>query len=264
MLTLFKSQPLLSDSEVEWLIDTFVWACEQFDGQYFMTETQIIEPTGAFFPDQVTSVEQMASTVFNRVSHYAGMQAWPISVVNPQQHMPQQSMPMFSFIDEIRGEKAKLVNPPALNMQLSYNPNQINQPQDLVASFAGSLATVMIYHRGVLPPGGEEQIAAASDALACFLGFGVMMSNTVYQFKGGCGSCYNPYANRQAALTEPQTVFMHALICHFKPQVDGKKHLKPHLRSVYKKAQKQLKLYINDTPNPILLALEEQRHARLS
>jgi hypothetical protein len=263
MLALFKSSPLLSESEVEWLIDTFMWACEQFDGQYFMAETQIIEPTGVFFPEQVSSVEQMASTVFKRVSHYSGMQSWPIRVVAPQQY-EQQSMPNFTFVDEIRGEKAHLVNAPERDIQLSYNPNQINQPQDLVASFAGSLATVMIYHRGILPPGGKAQIAAASDALACFLGFGIMMSNTVYQFKGGCGSCYNPYANRQAALTEPQTVFMHALICHFKPHCNGKKYLKPHLRGVYKKAQKQLKHYISSTPNPLLLALEEQRYASLS
>ena len=42
MLALFKAKPLLNEAEVEWLIDTFVWACEQFDGQYFMTNTQMI------------------------------------------------------------------------------------------------------------------------------------------------------------------------------------------------------------------------------
>jgi hypothetical protein len=59
-------------------------------------------------------------------------------------------------------------------------------------------------------------------------------------------------------LTEAQTVFMHALVCHFKPDVDGKKHLKPHLKSVYKQAQKQIKGYLQDTPNPALLMLKEQ------
>ncbi|MBD1580800.1 hypothetical protein [Pseudoalteromonas sp. S16_S37] len=258
MLALFKSKPLLSESEVAWLMDTFIWACEHFDGQYFLSTTQIIEPTGRYFPDQVTSVEQMAQTVFRRVRDYAGLQTWPLQLVGPANLPAQQNMPAFSFADTMRGESAMLNVQPPHNVLLSYNPNQINQPQDLVASFAGSLATVMIYQKGVLPPGGEQQIAAASDALACFMGFGVMMSNTVYQFKGGCGSCYNPYANRQAALTEAQTVFMHALVCYFKPNVDGKKHLKPHLKSIYKKAQKQIASYISDSPNPVLLMLKEQ------
>ena len=104
----------------------------------------------------------------------------------------------------------------------------------------------------------------AADALACFLGFGVMMSNTVYQFKGGCGSCYNPYANRQSALTEEQTVFIHALVCHFLNVNTGVKHLKPHLKGIFKKDQKQLALYLNDTENPYLLAIEDQGRARIS
>ncbi|OHU89090.1 MULTISPECIES: hypothetical protein [Pseudoalteromonas] len=261
MLALFKSKPLLSDGEVAWLVDTFAWACENFDGQHFLSQTKIIEPTGQYFPDQVSSVEQMAQTVFARVRDYAGMQAWPLQLVNPA-HLPaQQSIPAFSFSGISRGETAEIAVAPSQPVLLSYNPNQINQPQDLVASFAGTLATIAIYQKGVLPPGGEAQIAAASDALACFMGFGVMMSNTVYQFKGGCGSCYNPYANRQAALSEEQTVFMHALICYFKPEVDGKKHLKPHLKSVYKKAHKQIQEYIKGTPNPLLLMLKEQSGA---
>jgi len=263
MLSLFKAKPLVSKQEESWLIDAFIWACDNFDGQYFLEQTQVIEPTGQFFPDQVSSVEQMAQTVFKRVRDYAGLQVWPVQLVNPNQMMPQQIAP-FKFVGSNRGADAQIVNPPSIPMSLSYNPNQINQPQDLVASLAGSLALMMVYQKGVMPPGGKEQIPAASDALACYLGFGVMMSNTVYQFKGGCGSCYNPYANRQAALTEPQTVFMHALICHFKPQVDGKKHLKSHLRSMYKQAQKQIKALLNESANPYLLALEEKRHAQLS
>ena len=239
MLSLFKAKPLVSKEEESWLIDAFIWACDNFDGQYFLEHTQVIEPTGQFFPDQVSSVEQMAQTVFKRVRDYAGLQVWPVQLVNPNQMMPQQIAP-FKFVSSNRGADAQIVNPPSIPMSLSYNPNQINQPQDLVASLAGSLALMMVYQKGV------------------------MMSNTVYQFKGGCGSCYNPYANRQAALTEPQTVFMHALICHFKPQVDGKKHLKPHLRSMYKQAQKQIKALLNESANPYLLALEEKRHAQLS
>lgn len=253
MLALFKSKPLLEQQEQQWLIDTFIWAVENFDAEFFTKHTQIILPTATFFPDSVSSIEEMASNVFNRVTNYAGMNAWPIQLVAPQQLQPQV-FPHFEFSNEIRGEGSHLIVPPSHTINISFNPNQINQPQDLVASYAGTLATILIHHVGVLPPGGREYLPQAADALACFLGFGVMLSNTVYQFKGGCGSCYNPYANREAKLSETHTVFMHALISYFKNDTVSKKHLKPHLRGQFKKAQKEIKALVNNSANPLLLA----------
>lgn len=258
MLALFKSKPLLDTQEQQWLIDTFMWAIENFGSDYFINNTQLVLPNYQCFPDPVSSIEEMASKVFERVVGYAGMQTWPIQLVGPAQLKPQV-FPHFAFNEHLRGEASQLIVPPPHKVNVSFNPNQINQPQDLVASFAGTLGTIMIHHVGVLPPGGKEFLPQASDALACFLGFGVMMSNTVYQFKGGCGSCYNPYANRQAALNESQTLFMHALVCHFKGHNDSKKYLKPHLRSQFKKAQKEIKAVINDTANPLLLALDDKK-----
>ncbi|MFY8283302.1 hypothetical protein AAEU31_07085 [Pseudoalteromonas sp. SSMSWG5] len=257
MLALFKSSPLIDEQEQQWLIDTFLWAVEHFDSDYFLKHTKIILPNGQFFPDRVSSVAEMAEKVFSRVVDYAGMQAWPINLVAPSGLTPQV-FPHFEFLDAIRGENVQLIVPANHHVNISYNPNQINQPQDLVASFAGTLATILIHHVGVLPPGGKEYLPQASDALACYLGFGVMMSNTVYQFKGGCGCGYNPYANRQAALTEPQTLFMHALVTHFKGDSQSKTFLKPHLRSQYKKAQKQIKALMHNSANPMLLALDQK------
>ncbi|MGO2292331.1 MAG: hypothetical protein ACTJH9_00100 [Pseudoalteromonas sp.] len=258
MLTLFKSKPLLDKQEQQWLIDTFVWAAENFDSEFFLNNTQLVLPNHQFFPDSVSSIEEMAGKVFERVVDYAGMNAWPISLVKPQQLQPQV-FPHFAFSNELRGENSQLVVAPSHQISVSFNPNQINQPQDLVASFAGTLATIMIHHVGVLPPGGKEFLPQASDALACYLGFGVMMSNTVYQFKGGCGSCYNPYANREAALSESQTLFMHALVSHFKGDKHSKKYLKPHLRGQFKKAQREIKALINNSPDPLLLAFDDKK-----
>lgn len=258
MLALFKSKPLLDEQEQQWLIDTFIWATENFDSDFFLNHTQLILPNHQFFPDSVSSIEEMAGRVFQRVVDYAGMQAWPIQLVAPQQLKPQV-FPHFAFSDQIRGQNSQLIVAPSHQVNVSFNPNQINQPQDLVASFAGTLATIMIHHVGILPPGGKEFLPQASDALACYLGFGVMMSNTVYQFKGGCGSCYNPYANREATLSESQTLFMHALVSYFKGDKHSKKHLKPHLRGQFKKAQREIKALISNSPDPLLLALDDKK-----
>lgn len=258
MLALFKTKSLLDEQEQQWLIDTFIWAAENFDSEFFLNNTQLILPNHQFFPDSVSSIEEMADKVFQRVVDYAGMSAWPINLVKPQQLQPQV-FPHFAFSNELRGENTQLIVAPPHQVNVSFNPNQINQPQDLVASFAGTLATIMIHHVGILPPGGKALLPQASDVLACYFGFGVMMSNTVYQFKGGCGSCYNPYANREATLSESQTLFMHALVSHFKGDKQSKKYLKPHLRGQFKKAQREIKALINNSPHPLLLALDDKK-----
>ncbi|WP_440055040.1 hypothetical protein ACSLBF_02460 [Pseudoalteromonas sp. T1lg65] len=264
MLSLFKVSPLLSDEETQWLIDTFSWCFEHFDGQYFLDQTQVITPTGEFFPEPVSSIEEMASVVFKRVKSYVGMQQWPVELVMPNQLSAQQQMPRLQFSHHFRGESAQLISPAPSPILMSFNPSQINQPQDLISSFVGALARIMILQRGIAPPGGEKQLDAACDVLASFMGFGVMLSNTVYHFRGGCGSCYNPYANRQAALTESQSVFTHALVCHIKGVKDGHKHLKPHLVSQFKKAKKQILSMIKNTERADLIMLTEHANGRLS
>jgi hypothetical protein len=186
------------------------------------------------------------------------MQNWPIMLVEPEK-MQQVAFPHWQFSPRLRGAEAKLIDS-AMTQQhvyISYNPQQINQPQDLVASIAQTLALILIHQGKQLPPGGDELLPQVSELVAVFLGFGVMLSNTAYQFKGGCGSCFNAYANRQPALTESELIFALALMAKLKGQAKGKVlgQLKPHLRSMYKKADKMLNNEIKDSANPLLLTI---------
>ncbi|SFC68963.1 hypothetical protein [Pseudoalteromonas denitrificans] len=258
MLSIFKSKSLLATEEQNWVLDTFIWAFERFDGECFIDETKIILPNNHYFPDQVNSVFGMAQNVFNHVVKYAGMQNWPLKLVEPDK-MQAVAFPHWQFESRLRGENAKLIN---VNMReqiisISYNPQQINQPQDLVASFAQTLALILIHHNKELPPGGEALLPQVSELVAGFLGFGVMLANTAYQFRGGCGSCFNAYANRQAALPEPELIFNLALIAKLKGENRNKilPHLKPYLRGMFKKADKTLNNELKQTANPLLLAV---------
>ena len=111
MLSLFKSSPLLSEEETQWLIDTFVWAFEHFDGDYFLSQTNIITPTVECFPEPVSSIEEMASVVFARVKSYAGLQNWPIQVVSPAQMSAAGAMPKLQLGTPLRGESAQVAGP---------------------------------------------------------------------------------------------------------------------------------------------------------
>ena len=192
----------------------------------------------------------MAQTVFDKTLQYSGMTNWPIKLVSPvvyHQNPNLHNMPKLQFKGAIRSDKVEVFSADfsqvaSNTIYVSYNPNQINQPQDLIASYAQAFAAILITQRGVLPPGGEQFMPQAIDLVASFMGFGVMFANTAYQFKGGCGSCYNKYANREAALPENEMVYCLAMFSVLKsiPVKQVTLHLKPHLRSSFKKAYKEL------------------------
>lgn len=253
MFAWLKPSPLLDDNEQQWLVDTFLWAYERFDGEYFFKHSRLVLPTNEFFAGRSNSVAQMATQVFAQVKQYAGLEAWPIELVEPNQ-MAVQNFPSMQFTGALRGEAALLEHTSA-PVLMSYNPQQINQPQDLIASFAQTFARVMIYQGRELPPGGEQFVDAATEVMASFFGFGIMLSNTVYQFRGGCGKCYNKYANRSSELSEQQHVFLLALFCHIKGEKNAAKHLKGHLRSYFKKASNDLNTLAKQSANPLLLSL---------
>lgn len=253
---LFKTAPVIDLGSKDWILDTYLWAIEEFDLSVFSKQSQLILPTNEFYPGKVSSVHEMAQSVFNHTLNYAGMEAWPIKLVEPQQ-IQISSIPALVVGDTLRGDLAKIsiVEQQLRTINISYNPAQVNQPQDLVSSFAQILSTILVMQAKTPPPGGKEFINQAIDLVACFMGFGVIFSNTAYQFRGGCGSCNNAKANRQASLSEPDTVYALAVFCVLKSITTRQvlPHLKSHLKKTFKDAVKELTADIKTMGHPLLL-----------
>ncbi|MEW6992398.1 hypothetical protein AADZ91_17145 [Colwelliaceae bacterium 6441] len=254
---IFKVKPLVDDNTRQWIFDTFSWAIEHFNIQVFQQETRLVLPTNDYYPGRVASVEEMAKNIFDHTLNYAGMKNWPFELISPHQTISLE-LPLLKVNNALRGEKAEIaIADEQQSIPLTFNPAQINQPQDLIASYAQQLATVLVLQQKVLPPGGKDLIPQAIDVLACVMGFGVIFANTAYQFKGGCGSCYNPKANRQAALPEHEMLYCLAVFNHLK-NIDNKHvipHLKSHLRGEYKKMKKEVSRFSPSQPTLQILAV---------
>lgn len=243
ILDLFKSKPVVEESVHNWVADTYAWAIMHLNGDLFKSSSQLILPTNKYFPGRVSSVHEMAQHVFKQTVEYAGMQNWPLVLVEP--HLIKDNvLPSLTTSTLLRGSSALIdINEPhKTTIEIGYNPAQVNQPQDLVSSFVQVLATLLVYQAKELPPGGKDYIPQTIDLVACFMGFGVIFSNTAFQFKGGCGSCNNRQANRQSTLTEVETVYCLAMFCTLNGmnKSDALPHLKGHLKSTFKQAIKQL------------------------
>ncbi|WP_206485706.1 hypothetical protein [Thalassotalea sp. G2M2-11] len=258
MFSLFNQKPFVDEDTRQWLLDTFAWADKYFTTNIYHTDAQVILPTNQCYPGRVNSVEQLVETIFQQTILYAGMEKWPITL-NSMTHYDNHTAPLLAFAGPLRGENVDCqMIESSQPLQVVYNPAQINQPQDLIAFYVQQLAYMLIQQQQVLPPGGKELIPQAIEVVACAMGFGVIFANTAYQFKGGCGSCYNPRANRQAALPEQEVLYTLAIWSHVK-QVHPKKilpHLKSHLRSPYKKMTKEVRQLLAGSKSEQFLSLQ--------
>lgn len=262
--TLFKPKPVIDEESKTWIFDTFLWCIEQLDGDFFNQHSQLILPNNTFYPGSSTSVEEMAHTIFINTTKYTGMTAWPFRLVAAE-HFSPKPIPQLSFESSLRGDKCKVSYKNNFDMgnetiapeiDIAFHQSQLNQPQDLIAYLVQIQAGILVNQHSAMapntpPPGGEAVLAQTIDLVACFMGFGVIFSNTAYQFKGGCGSCNNRNLNRQAALPELETVYALALFSVIK---NGdikpiKKALKSHLYKAFKQAHKEISLFLQQTTN---------------
>jgi len=243
MFGLFSTKPVLDSTESEWLTDGFNWCLANFDAGFFNQHSVLVEPSNEFFPGRVDSVQGMAELIFDRVKVYAGVSHWPtrVSDMNACAIEQQPKIVIEGSLRDPNGQQDMSL-PDEHRLLIPYNPQQVSNPEGLIATFAHTLAHYMGQMAKEPPPGGVEYWPHATELLAIYLGFGLMFANSAYTFRGGCGSCYNPNATRDAYLTERQSTYALAIFAVLKnlPKESVSKHLKSHLRGFYNRASKQI------------------------
>jgi len=249
MFGLFKNSALLEESSPRWLFDAFAWSLDNFDANFFYNDTVLVLPTNQFFPGRTDSVDGMANLIFDQVKNYAGISHWPTRIADQSScALPNASQVEIKgalrdpdgIADESVAEERRLLIP--------YNPQQINNPEAMIATFTHTLAHYMGQMARTPPPGGGEYWPHVTELLAVYLGFGLMFANSAFTFRGGCGSCYNPNANRAAYLSEQEATYALAIFSSLKdiPNSSVTGHLKSHLRSFYRKSMKEIKQRTDD------------------
>jgi hypothetical protein len=280
LLDLFKNKsPVDRDSEV-WLDEMFDWCLTYLDADLFHQHSQIILPTDDFFSGRISSEQAFAELVMGNIQKYSHITHWPLHAVNMQTTAPTAiTVPPFKSIRQLESVKtadtptAAPVNSAPANpyqmggqsvepiaqanfepIPLPFNPRQIKHPEALISTMAQQIAQMVMVQVAVAPPGvlragaqseqaSKEIQVWASEVIGVFLGFGVMFSNTAFEYRGGCGSCYDASKNRPAQLPQAETLYALAKFCHLKdiPAKQATKHLKPHLRGMLKETMAYLK-----------------------
>jgi len=242
MLSLFNNKPLLDEGTTQWLFDAYSWALSNFGSDYFHEETILVTPTREHFPCQVDSREAMASTVFEQVTAYAGMQNWPLKLIEltPEYDPVPPSSVVYNGIPRGTGTALTLEGETKC-VEITYTPDQTRDPGALAAVFSHHLAGHLSQTAKTPCPGGEELEGHARDLLAIFLGFGLFLANNAIMAKGGCSGCGKSLQSL-GFLPEDEMTYALAIFCVLKkiPNKEVLPHLKSALRPLFKKAVKEI------------------------
>jgi len=248
MLNIFKVPDAIQSDSVDNIFETFHWMIDNFDASTFIHHTQLVLPNSTFFPDRENNENDLAKALGQRILEHSGLAHWPFNMV-PQDQFHLNPPPFLSLdcskrpyaLDE---ESAKQIAAQSSEqLLLSYSSAMLKKPMDLVASICNLIAQHYLLQSRQTPPAGQEYFNEAAEFISIFMGFGIMVANSAYTFRGSCASCYDARANRSAALSENEAVFALALFTLLKdvPASRATAELKPHLRSTFKKSIKQIK-----------------------
>lgn len=243
MFSFFTQPRVVEDATADNILSVYLWALQHFDAKAFLANTVLVTPTRESFPDKANNELDMVKASYARVLGYCGLKDWPFVLANPQV-VSQVTPPQLGLNTLSRSNTGVAIQP--RNEQdvllVSYTSAMLKKPMDLVASMSKSVAQHYLYQSGRMPPGGMETFNETAEILSVFMGFGVLVANSAYTFRGSCARCYDPNANRVASLSESEAIFSLAVFGVLKelPVKDVTKSLKPYLRSDYKKAVKQV------------------------
>ena len=244
MFGLFRKGPLLDGELAQWQFDCFAWLLQHTGGVEAFRQRRLILPIPQFFPHNGSRGHAFAEMIFNQVKAHAGMADWPCTLrcqdadpntmVSPQAFVkdaPSSPSGTFRILDEG-------------GALITYNPGQLNNPMALVATFAHELAHYRTAGFPEPPPGGWDVWEPATDLAATFLGFGIFLANSRFNFEHfNDGRTAGWRWQQQGYLSDVEVLHMHAIfsVMQGTDQRESLLHLKPALRGIFKRVYKEVK-----------------------
>ena len=232
----FKRKPIVDADTAEWHVDNFAWLVATFGGNGAFANATLVLPKAGFFPSQGEDGHAKALRLLERVKQYCGMDDWPVELV--PDHNPAAIQSSLSLTAPVHGKHAQGTFSVAGNaVQISYAPSLLAHPERLIATFAHELAHYLLATAPTSPPCADDEHEFLTDLTAAYLGFGVFMANTVFDFEPLQDGLLQGWRwGRSGYLPEQDFVFATALFIAAKELDPTPAYpcLKPHLAKLLK------------------------------
>jgi len=244
---MFKQKPFVDADTKAWIFDTYSWALRNLSSDIFYGETVLVLPTNDFFPDKSSDSEELSLLIFERVKKYAGMDGWECELLSQEQDVNPVVSPTVVIHNSPKGPAGTFsIQKDDLNKNkatITYNQNQVKNPQMLIATFAHELSHYLGATIVEFPPGGEEAWEPATDLIAVFIGYGLFLANTAFTSEAFTGIDSQGWSTQtQGYLSENDLIYAISIFCILKKiSISSvEPHLKKSLRSGFKKAMKEI------------------------
>jgi hypothetical protein len=236
----FKKSSVLSNKSEAWMKTQFDWLIEQFGEMTDFNNRGIVLPTAETFKTGGKQGHELAIHLFDQVKLYAGMSQFAINLVPLEQSYPDYEgdniiKPVY---DDGSAAGIYILDEDGV-AQIQYDVNLLQEPMRLIATLAHELAHDLHTFSPQPLPEDELEEEFLTDLTSIFLGYGVFMSNTAFeynQFQDGNLSGWS--YNRLHYLPQNELVYGTALFIQ-KQNIDPSsvlKHLKPGLAKTLQKS----------------------------
>lgn len=242
------SRNLIDRDVAEWQFDGFAWLIDNFETSAGLVDSPLILPTPVFFPDIDDLSHTQADHIFRLVKAQCGFNEGDIFELEGKSGRPDASLGGVAMV-ETTGDLAcgtyqmiqsKYGKPREI---IRYDTGLEDKPTQLVATFAHELSHALhgrAHEQLEIEP---ELYELFTDLTAIFLGYGIFLSNTRFEFSQfSNGDTQGWQAQGAGYLPEADMVFATALFMRIKdlPMDVALPHLKPRLQKMLKKAWRQL------------------------
>ncbi len=242
---MFFNRRIIQQHEEEWQFETTRWVIDNFGGLKQIRKTPLVLPTKEYFPTKGEQDHKLAKVLWRSVQKHAGMEEWLCELRPQPKRIPTDLSDLMTqkFDKELplgtyRADGDERTDMPII----TYDPETLSDPVQLIATLAHESAHFLMETTKEAPPGGWDLEELATDFLTVMMGFGIFLANSAFHFSQFSDGFMRGWESRQSGyLSENGLVHALSIFLHLKDEpVDVPlEHLKPHLRSLLKRAYRR-------------------------
>lgn len=235
------SRRAIEEHIADWVEDRLAILLEHFAGERPIHATKLILPGAEDFILDAKTATARAEQVYRYTAAHAGFADWPVKLVSMGDEgpkdlggviVPSANTAAGAFSVDAKGD-----------VEIRFSRDLMDQPPDLVSTFAHELAHLLLHSRQVEEGVSGEDAELMTDLAAVYLGFGVYLANSAFelqQFDDGLMGGWS--SRRQGYLTENTLVYATAVFCAIQDDgfEDARCALKPRLQGVFDRACRQI------------------------
>lgn len=225
------------------MIDRLGWIIETFGPEKPIASTELVLPLPGYFSFDADTPEARAEQIFRRTAVYCGVADWDVDLTPFDRNRPHEVGTFWHLRPAADAPAGTFsLSPDSNRPQISYASDLIETPVVLIATFANEISHLVLMTRERPDWMGEAEEELVTDLFAVYLGFGVFLANSAFQFDQSSSFDRQGWSSsRLGYLSEDTLLFAIAMFLAVQRQSEIEvTALKPGLRKRFDKARKQV------------------------